>query len=126
MCISESDLKKYLLGNIFGTVFLALFGATYEAFSHEVYSYYMIYAFALPLVLGVLPSALLLLRGKRPPRATALLWNYGIAALSVGCVFRGVLEIYGTTNSLRVIYPIAGAALLTAALIVWLSKRRFS
>ena len=126
MCISESDLKKYLLGNIFGTVFLALFGAIYEVFSHEVYSYYMIYAFALPLVLGVLPSALLLFRGKLPPRAAALLWNYGIAALSVGCVFRGVLEIYGTTNSLRVIYPIAGAALLTAALIVWLSKRRFS
>ncbi len=126
MCISESDLKKYLLGNIAGTLFLALFGAIYEAFSHEVYSYYMIYAFALPLVLGVLPSALLLLRGKLPPRAAALLWNYGIAALSVGCVFRGVLEIYGTTNSLRVIYPIAGAALLTAALIVWLSKRRFS
>ena len=126
MCISEPDLKKYLLGNIFGTVFLALFGAIYEAFSHEVYSYYMIYAFALPLVLGVLPFALLLFCGKRPPRAAALLWNYGIAALSVGCVFRGVLEIYGTTNSLRAAYPIVGAALLTAAFIVWLSKRRFS
>ena len=80
----------------------------------------------LALVLGVLPSALLLFRGTLTPRAAALLWNYGIAALSVGCVFRGVLEIYGTTNSLRVIYPIAGAALLTAAFIVWLSKRRFS
>ena len=74
-------------------MFLALFGAVYELFSHEVYSYFMIYAFAVPLMLGVMPYALLLISRKVPGRAALIPWNSGIAALSVGCVFRGVLEI---------------------------------
>ena len=36
------------------SLFCALFGAVYEMFSHEVYSYYMIYAFAFPLIGGTL------------------------------------------------------------------------
>ena len=98
-------------------MFLALFGAVYELFSHEVYSYFMIYACAVPLMLGVMPYALLLISRKVPGRAALNLWNSGIAALSVGCVFRGVLEIYGTTNSLGAVYPIVGSLLLTAGLI---------
>ena len=99
-------------------MFLALFGAVYELFSHEVYSYFMIYAFAVPLMLGVMPYALLLISRKVPGRAALNLWNSGIAALSVGCVFRGVLEIYGTTNSLGAVYPIVGSLLLTIGLII--------
>ena len=117
MYTSDISLKRNLLGNIAGTVFLALFGAVYEKFSHEVYSYFMIYAFAIPLALGVLPCALLLIFNKYPGRAAAGLWNSGIAALSVGCVFRGALEIYGTTNSLGAVYPVAGSLLLTLGLI---------
>ena len=117
MYTSDIRLKKNLLGNIAGTAFLALFGAVYEFFSHEVYSYYMIYAFAIPFILGALTYTLLLIFGRYPGRAAVNLWNSGIAALSVGCVFRGVLEIYGTTNSLCVVYPIAGCVLLTAGLI---------
>ena len=37
------------------SVFCALFGAVYELFSHGVYSYWMIYAFAFPLLLGAIP-----------------------------------------------------------------------
>ena len=125
MYISDISLKRNLLGNIAGTAFLALFGAVYELFSHEVYSYFMIYAFAIPLTLGVLIYALLLIFRKYPGRAALNLWNSGIAAISVGCVFRGVLEIYGTTNSLCVVYPVSGLLLLTAGLItgiVGLSK----
>ena len=121
MYTSDISLKRNLIGNIAGTVFLALFGAVYELFSHEVYSYFMIYAFAVPLMLGVMPYALLLISRKVPGRAALNLWNSGIAALSVGCVFRGVLEIYGTTNSLNVIYPVSGLLLLTAWLITWIA-----
>ena len=118
MYTSDISLKRNLLGNIAGTVFLALFGAVHELFSHEVYSYFMIYAFAVPLMLGVMPYALLLISRKVPGRAALNLWNSGIAALSVGCVFRGVLEIYGTTNSLGAVYPIVGSLLLTIGLII--------
>lgn len=117
MYTSDISLKRNLLGNIAGTAFLALFGAVYELFSHEVYSYFMIYAFAVPLIFGVLPYTLLLISRKVPGRAALNLWNSGIATLSVGCVFRGVLEIYGTTNSFSVIYPVSGLLLLTAGLI---------
>lgn len=41
------------------SLFCALFGAVYEVFSHEVYSFYMIYAFAFPLAGGTLPFFLL-------------------------------------------------------------------
>jgi len=111
-----------LLWNVAGTIFLALLGAIYEVFSHGVYSYYMIYAFAVPLLLGVLPYTLFLLFGKKyPGRAALNLWNSGIAVLSAGSVFMGVLVIYGTTNSLSIVYPIAGAILLAAGLILWLA-----
>ena len=39
------------------SLFCALFGAVYELFSHEVYSYSMIYAFIIPLAGGALLPA---------------------------------------------------------------------
>ena len=117
MFTSETELKRNLLWNVCATVFLALFGAIYERFSHEVYSYHMIYAFAVPLLLGVLPNAVLLLRKRHVGSLALSLWNYGIAMLSVGSVFQGALEIYGTTNSLSIVYPIAGGALLLAGML---------
>ncbi|MBQ7670795.1 MAG: hypothetical protein IJS45_08760 [Clostridia bacterium] len=124
MYTSDISLKKNLLGNIAGTAFLALFGAVYELFSHEVYSYFMIYAFAIPLTLGALTYALLLIFKKYPGKTETRLWNSGIAALSVGCVFRGVLEIYGTTNSLIAVYNISGVLLLASASLVLLARSR--
>ena len=41
------------------TILCALFGAVYEAFSHGVYAYGMLYGLAFPLLGGVLPALLL-------------------------------------------------------------------
>ncbi len=117
MYTSDSRLKKHLLCQLAGTVFLALFGAVYEAFSHGVYSCFMIYAFAFPLILGVTLYTVLLCRNKFPDRVFLNLWNAAVAALSAGSVFQGVLEIYGTTNSLIAVYPIVGGLLLLLALL---------
>ena len=107
------------------TIFMALFGAIYERFSHEVYSYYMIYAFALPLVMGVLPGMSIVLFDLRIPSAPAIrLWSYGVATLTVGSAFKGVLDIYGTTNHLIYVYPIAGAMLLLSAVISMILEKR--
>ena len=98
------------------TMFLALFGAVYERFGHGVYSYYMIYAFALPLLLGLLP-ALLFGTAKREivsSRKGRHYWNAGVATLTVGALFKGVLEIYGTDSPFFTGYVIIGAALLAA------------
>lgn len=118
------QLKKHLLFNIIGTIFLAFFGAVYEVFSHQVYSYYMLYAFAIPLLMGVLPYAILLLKEKYPGKMFLNLWNTATATLSIGSVFAGVLAIYGTTNSLIIVYPIAGGILILISLAFLLFKDR--
>ena len=116
MYTSDKTLKKHLLFNVIGTAFLALFAGIYEAFSHGVYSYFMLFAFAAPLMMGVLPYTILLLIEKYPNRMFLNLWNSAIATLSVGSVFAGVLEIYGTTNALIVVYPVAGGILILLSL----------
>ena len=114
---SQRTALVYLLASIF----CALFGAVYEYFSHEVYSPYMLYAFAFPLVLGCLPFLIFSYFGEAlyPPLFARQLYHSGIATLTVGSIFVGVLEIYGTTNSLSVIYFAAGVMLVAAALAVF-------
>ncbi len=108
---------------LFVTLFLVLFGAVYEHFSHEVYSWYMLYAFAIPLVCGVFLFFALGFseRIPLPHRAAANLYHSGVAALTTGCVFKGVLEIYGTTNKLIKVYWIAGFGFLVCAVALYLA-----
>jgi uncharacterized membrane protein YraQ (UPF0718 family) len=131
----------------------AVFGLIYEIFSHEVYSFYMIYAFLILLVPGTLLNLVIVWRAVRkerylrikeaaaresaelhyaisngtetqvstgvffPGRFTRHAWNSGLAALTVGSIFKGVLDIYGTTNKLIAVYPAAAAVLISAAVI---------
>ena len=106
---TETNSKKSLqtaLIYLLISIFCALFGAVYEIYSHEVYSFYMIYAFAFPLVCGALPfTALALLHSRKYPCSIVRnLVHSGISALTVGSIVRGVLEIYGTTNHLSNYY----------------------
>ena len=109
------------LNYLFLTLITALFGAVYEFFGHGVYSFYMIYAFAVPLAGGVLPFLLAaagLIR-KCPGPLSRHFYRAGIVTLTLGCILQGVLEIYGTTNVLIRIYWIAGAVLLSCAFFLF-------
>ena len=76
------------------TILCALFGAVYEAFSHGVYAYGMLYGFAFPLLGGVLPALLLAGKGNRMPSdASLLLWHFGVSALT-SAVFSPALWRY--------------------------------
>ena len=110
---TDSAYRKTILWDLLITLFCALFGGVYEAFSHGVYAYPMLYAFAFPLVLGVLPY-LLLLNARKPYPSKALhkLYHAGVFTLTVGSLVTGALEIYGTTNSLCAVYWIAGSLLV--------------
>ena len=102
------------------SIFVAFFGAIYEVFSYGVYSNFMLYAFAFPLVGGCLPFFILGFWGYNKKLPTALsrnLYHSGIATLTVGSVIRGVLDIYGTTNYLSNYYWIVGIALLLASIL---------
>lgn len=112
------------------SIFCALFGAVYELYSHEVYSFYMIYAFAFPLVGGVLPFSILqLVRVKCYTGAVSRnLYHSGIATLTVGSIIRGVLDIYGTTNMLSDYYWKIGIGLTLAGIatcaVGWLIPKK--
>lgn len=106
-------------------LFCAFFGGVYEIFSHEVYSYYMIYAFAFPLLGGTLPYMLLALREAEYPGAMcAMMQHCGIATLTVGSVIRGILDIYGTTNALSAYYWYVGAALVLGSGLCVLCRKK--
>lgn len=98
-------MEKTVFAYLLASLFCAFFGAVYEAFSHEVYSGYMLNAFAFPLAGGALPFMAKSLSGRRfPGRLSGSLYHCGIATLTVGSIMTGVLEIYGTTNGLVNVY----------------------
>lgn len=108
--ISARCTRNYVLV----TCFVALFSLVYERFSFGVWSGFMVFAFAAPLVLGVLPWVVntALARPISPTSSSRQLWNAGVAVLTVGCLFRGILDIYGTTSGLGTVYWIVGPVLL--------------
>ena len=122
---SDIELKtawRYLLISLF----CVLFGAVYEVFSYEVYSFFMIYAFVFPLLLGVLPFLLIRLRGARTPNPVCRnLYHAGVATLTVGSIIAGVVEIYGTTNALILLYWMVGILLLLIPTVLYLTAKTY-
>ena len=105
---------RYLLA----AILCAVFGAVYEMFSHDVYADGMLYAFLFPLVGGALPALWLAKIGKPLPAGIALqLWHFGISALTVGSLFSGALQIYGTSSRLTGVYWLAGGACMLLAVL---------
>ncbi|MBR3666394.1 MAG: hypothetical protein IKN66_04445 [Ruminococcus sp.] len=129
MFISDTDesrrrVVRHAAGELGGALFCAVFGMIYEVFSHEVYSYWMIYAFMFPLAAGLI-LLLAALKCRRCPRRKFLnTFNAASATLSLGSIAAGVVNIYGSTNVLLRIYPAAGAFLLLTALYFFITERR--
>ena len=98
---------------------LLLFAAVYECFSHGVVSAFMVGAFLIPLLGECLPGLLLgrLSPQRRPGAGSRWLWGAGLTVLTAGSLFRGVLEIYGTTSRLGAVYWAVGFALCLAAVL---------
>ena len=129
------DIRTALIYLII-SIFLAAAGGVYEHFSFGVYSYYMIYAFAVPLVGGTLPFMLRYMRGVKQSgyhsdahtlaakrHLSAELYHAAIACLTVGSIVQGILAICGRPNSLTVVYLIAAAVLLAASAVVKFTVR---
>ncbi len=104
---------------------VAVIGLIYELFSHGVWSVFMGFGFIVPLVLGALPNFIIWLSGAKEPGAAAEnVYACGVVTLTAGCLLNGVLEIFGTTNHLIKIYPIAGACLTAAGAILYLAGNK--
>ena len=126
---------------LIASMIVAAAGWLYELFSHGVYSNYMIYSFMVPLACGALPDILAATRGCRSikrsgcaraahathdaaPCAAPALRLAAVVTLTAGSLIKGVLDIYGTTNRLLVIYPVIGLALAIAALAAYIWQNR--
>ena len=123
MYISDNKKRQAvrIAGNyIAASLLCALFGAVYELFSHEVYSYSMIYAFVIPLAGGALPFLAVAMGhiGRFPGRISRSLYHAAITTFTIGSIMKGVLEIYGTTSALLPAYWIAGGLLTAGAVIL--------
>lgn len=81
----------------------------------------MTFLFAWPLVLCVIPCALLLLFPPLPGPSpiSSLLWNTGAAAVTVSSLLRGVFEIAGNSSIYQVMLMKAGCLLLLGGLIMY-------
>ena len=80
----------------------------------------MLYAFVFPLAGGAIPFLGLAFYNKRlPGKISCNLYHSGIATLTVGSFFQGVLEIYGTTNRLIAIYWWLGTTFVLAGIVVY-------
>lgn len=121
MILSISDIKKIRKNYFYYSIFLVIFAFVYELFSHSVYSNYMIFAFLIPLIGGYCASFFI---KKGFSRTGILLYNLGIVTLSIGSVFKGVLEIYGTTNRLSFFYLVTGLLLVISGIIMCFLERK--
>ena len=106
---------------VLAAVNVAVFSAIYEHFSFGVYSPFMIFAFVVPLLMGGLVFLLLgralKKTGTSVPALVCKFWHAAVATLTVGFLFRGVLDIYGTSSSLGAVYWIASAMLAALSLL---------
>lgn len=118
--INAKKEAKTALTYLLISIFCVIFGAVYELYSHEVYSYFMIYAFVFPLVGGTLPFSILSLIHTRKYPCTLVrnLLHSGVATLTIGSFVRGILDIYGTTNQLSEYYWWLGGLFYISSLII--------
>ena len=132
MCTSANETlrlraARHARNYVLVTCLVALFSGVYERFSFGVWSGFMVFAFAVPLVLGVLPWSVNAARERPvvPSHAAHQLWSAGTTVLTVGCLFRGILDIYGTASALGIVYWVAGPVLLLLAVAdhcLWRAK----
>ncbi|MDO4471311.1 MAG: hypothetical protein Q4C84_15870 [Bacillota bacterium] len=122
---SRKEIEKLVFNYLIVTIVCAGFGAVYEWFSHGVYSYYMIYAFMVPLLGGTLPFYCVLHFGNKiPGRMSRRFQHFGISTLTAGCLFLGALKIYGITNHLVNLYFIVGGLFLFVGNLMYLLQKK--
>ena len=106
------------------SIVIAAAAAVYGLFSHGVYSYFMTYAFMVPLLAGALPHLTAALKTACGKACGSLYEKISgakdaqlavVVTLTAGSLLKGALDIYGTTNKLLVVYPAAAAVILAAA-----------
>ena len=119
--MSDINHKRRFRLYLIITIFTLAFGIIYEQFSHGVYSKYMMYAFAIPL-LGLIASYLLKLFKCDLSKISLDLFDSSIATFTFGSIVKGVLEIYGTSNKYVNLYLYVGIILAVLSVLCMLKR----
>lgn len=121
--LDTNDLKKQTKNYIFFSIFCLIFGIIYECFSFGVYSKFMMFAFLIPLIFGVAITYILNKKNIKINAISNNLYNSSVITFTVYSIIQGILEIYGTTNMLSIIYIASGVLLLIASIITYIMKK---
>lgn len=121
-------LRRRILGCALCAVCCAMASAVYQSFGHGVTSRAMTYAFMVPLVPGALHLWIWGLAGGVLPGAAHPWQNLllaGLAAVTAGLYFQGIVEIAGVDGGWERLFYTAGAALCAAGTLgMWLKRRK--
>lgn len=124
--MSTSAIKKHntktSLIYLAAAAFCGIFAIIYYQFSHGVSSDYLVFMFMIPLLFGSLIyiSLNILFKGKRYSRIAYNIYNTGTAALTIGMMLQGIMEIAGTSSNYVIVFFILGPVLITSGTIVYL------
>jgi peptidoglycan/LPS O-acetylase OafA/YrhL len=104
------------------SLFCVIFSLVYATYSHGVYSSYMTFMFAYPLIGGMMVYLLIgaVSRLRMPGRFIINVYNSGIAALTVGSLLKGIFDIAGTSSPYQPVLVVAGVAMVLAGTICYL------
>ena len=125
MFISEKNKKKLLvivIAYIGITAFIALFGAVYEQYSHNVHTPYMWFAWVWVLCFGLVPHLLLYFLPVKyvPGIVSGSTYNFGVAMITTRSIYIGVTTIANTPNhQWEVIYLIVSLLFLIGGAILY-------
>lgn len=124
----KKRLKKTILWYTLLTVFFFVGSRIYEHFSFGETSTFMHYLFLIPLIGGALLVALQFMV-KGLSRLSLNLWNSGVATLTAGALYRGIVNLSGRSTTLDQPYYYVAGIFLALALIsiffvrsVWIEK----
>lgn len=106
---------KYGIPYWISSILLMIFAFIYELFSHQVYSKALIFSFCIPLgasIIGILFHSY--------SRIGIACFNISILTFTIGCILKGIFEIYGTDQPLLQFYWYFGLILLLISLYLFL------
>ena len=117
----KKEIKKFIIISLL----CAIFGIIYEIFSHQVYSIFMICAFMIPLIGGAgLYYTLNKKEKTRPTNISNNLYKSFLYTLTIASIIKGILDIYGTTNSLILVYVFMSSILFLLSIAFYLKTKQ--
>ena len=107
------------------SLFCIIFSLIYASQSHSVHSNYMTFMFLYPLVGGTIIYLMIgaISKARLPERFVVNIYNSGIAALTVGSMLRGILDIAGTSSPYQPTFVIVGMLMVFVGAVCYVTAQ---